>query len=164
MNKIYFAGSIRGGREDVDIYLEIVEHLKVYGDVLTEHVADKGLTLLGENNPSDRRIHDRDVNWLGEANVIVAEVSRASLGVGYEIGRMVERNLQVPKSQRKHILCLFRSQTGKKLSAMITGSSGLKNVEYRNLEEAKKEIDVFFDLIKQKSHEPDDEEKNDEDH
>lgn len=37
--KIYFAGSIRGGRQDADLYLRIVEQLKIYGTVLTEHVA-----------------------------------------------------------------------------------------------------------------------------
>lgn len=37
--KIYFAGSIRGGRQDADLYLRIVEQLKTYGTVLTEHVA-----------------------------------------------------------------------------------------------------------------------------
>src|SRR3990167_9577819 len=104
MKKIYFAGSIRGGREDVGLYLGIVEHLKTHGDVLTEHVADKGLTLLGEDGLSDKEIHNRDVSWLDESNVVVAEVTKASLGVGYEIGRMEERNLWVPKPQRKHIL------------------------------------------------------------
>lgn len=37
---IYFAGSIRAGRTDVDIYAQIVKLLKKYGTVLTEHVAD----------------------------------------------------------------------------------------------------------------------------
>lgn len=36
---IYFCGSIRGGRQDVAIYQQIVSCLKNYGRVLTEHVA-----------------------------------------------------------------------------------------------------------------------------
>ncbi len=36
---IYFCGSIRGGRQDVAIYQQIVGCLKTYGTVLTEHVA-----------------------------------------------------------------------------------------------------------------------------
>lgn len=36
---IYFCGSIRGGRQDVAIYQQIVACLKEYGAVLTEHVA-----------------------------------------------------------------------------------------------------------------------------
>jgi hypothetical protein len=36
---IYFCGSIRGGRQDIGIYQQIVTCLKTYGRVLTEHVA-----------------------------------------------------------------------------------------------------------------------------
>ena len=44
---IYFAGSIRAGREDVDLYLGIIKHLQNYGHVLTEHVADKSISIMG---------------------------------------------------------------------------------------------------------------------
>ena len=37
--KIYFAGSIRAGRQDIAIYQQVVACLKIYGTVLTEHVA-----------------------------------------------------------------------------------------------------------------------------
>lgn len=37
---IYFCGSIRGGREDAALYKRIIDQLKQYGDVLTEHIAD----------------------------------------------------------------------------------------------------------------------------
>ena len=40
--KIYFAGSIRGGRQDKDIYAEIIKHLSALGVVLTEHVGYDG--------------------------------------------------------------------------------------------------------------------------
>ena len=36
--KIYFCGSIRAGREDIGLYAKIIDHLKKYGKVLTEHV------------------------------------------------------------------------------------------------------------------------------
>ncbi|MEM7514802.1 MAG: nucleoside 2-deoxyribosyltransferase, partial [Bacteroidota bacterium] len=45
---IYFAGSIRGGRDDKELYLEIIQLLTEYGTVLTEHVADPSLTSWGE--------------------------------------------------------------------------------------------------------------------
>lgn len=66
--KIYFAGAIRGGREDVALYLELVELLKAYGTVLTEHIADEQVTALGELS-DDRAIHDRDLAWLKEAEL-----------------------------------------------------------------------------------------------
>ena len=63
---------------------------------------------------TDKDIHDRDVSLLTECNAIVAEVTQPSLGVGYEIGRGV--------AMGKKILCLYRPQPDKKLSAMIRGA------------------------------------------
>jgi hypothetical protein len=48
--KIYFAGSIRGGREDKNLYLQLIHHLSQYGQVLTEHIGDVDLTEFGEND------------------------------------------------------------------------------------------------------------------
>ena len=45
--KIYFAGSIRGGRDDKELYLEIINLLGKYGKVLTEHIGDKTLSAMG---------------------------------------------------------------------------------------------------------------------
>lgn len=45
--RIYFAGSIRGGRDDVQLYGKIVKLLQRYGTVLTEHVADPQLESFG---------------------------------------------------------------------------------------------------------------------
>ncbi|MDD2778487.1 MAG: nucleoside 2-deoxyribosyltransferase [Methanocellales archaeon] len=135
--KIYFAGSIRGGREDAELYLQIIEHLKKYGEVLTEHVGDKNLALLGEDGVEDDYIHNRDLGWFLQSNVVVAEVTTPSLGVGYEIGRAVEN--------QKRVLCLYRPQYGKRLSAMIAGSPDVTNAEYKTLDDAKKIIDDFFE-------------------
>jgi 2'-deoxynucleoside 5'-phosphate N-hydrolase len=87
--KIYFAGSIRGGREDAALYAEIIDYLKTFGEVLTEHVGDPNLTGLGDDGSTDRFIHHRDLEWLLSAEIVVAEVTTVSLGVGYEIGRAV---------------------------------------------------------------------------
>ena len=109
-DNIYFAASISGGREDVQIYFEIINYLKNYGDILTEMIGDKNLGDLGEMGErlDDALIHDRDIGWLNDSDVVVAEVTTASLGVGYELGRVVERNLWIPEYSRKHILCLYR--------------------------------------------------------
>ena len=121
--KIYFAGSIRGGRDDQALYLDIIGRLGAYGRVLTEHVGDSGLSSFGEDG-RDAEIHDRDLAWLREADCLVAEVTTPSLGVGYEIGRALEWG--------KPILCLFRRSSGRALSAMIAGSGGVKSRDYEN--------------------------------
>jgi nucleoside 2-deoxyribosyltransferase len=123
---IYFAGSIRGGRDDQAIYAEIIRLLREFGTVVTELVGDANITLGGENAP-DREIHDRDLNWLRDADVIVAEVTAPSLGVGYEIGRAVEWD--------KRIICLHRPSPGRKLSGMIAGCPAVAVHEYADVAE-----------------------------
>ncbi|MBL8176779.1 MAG: nucleoside 2-deoxyribosyltransferase [Bryobacterales bacterium] len=134
--KIYFAGSIRGGREDQVLYASIVELLRAHGEVSTEHVAGSDLTEKGEDGPDDRFIHARDMVWLGGADAVVAEVSTPSLGVGYEIGRAVEAG--------KPVLCLFREGLGRVLSAMIAGCPQLEVLRYRDCGELAEPLGAFL--------------------
>ena len=62
--KIYFSGSIRGGRRDVDFYSCLIEHLGKYGTVLTEHVGDSKLTCSGQIENTDSYIYKRDSSWI----------------------------------------------------------------------------------------------------
>lgn len=133
--RIYFAGSIRGGRQDQALYLEIIERLKQYGEVLTEHLGDAALSSIGEES-SDQDIHDRDLAWLKSADYLVAEVTTPSLGVGYEIGKATEWG--------KPVLCLFRAAEGQKLSAMIAGCGDVTVREYRRAEEVESIIEKFL--------------------
>ena len=134
--KIYFAGSIRGGRDDKDLYQELITYLKEYGTVLTEHIGKSTLLETGETEPSDEWIFERDMKWIEQSDVLIAEVTTPSLGVGYEIGRA--------EAMGKNLLCLYRPQNGKRLSAMISGNSKANTQEYQTLEEAKQIIDKFF--------------------
>ena len=131
--RIYFAGSIRGGRDDVELYIDIIEYLKNFGEVLTEHIGNQIISSDGENNMSDSDIHDRDMNWLLDSDIIIAEVTNPSLGVGYEIGRAIENN--------KKIICLYRKNNKNRLSAMIAGSEKIININYSNLNDFKLLID-----------------------
>lgn len=134
--KIYFAGSIRGGRNDASLYREIIDFLRSFGEVLTEHIGDLNLTEIGDDGPDDRFIHDRDLEWLLSSDVLVAEVTQVSMGVGYEIGRAVESG--------KKVLCLFRPCENRKLSAMIAGCSKIDLVRYQSFSEAKTIITDYF--------------------
>ena len=133
--KIYFAGAIRGGRDDAALYLEIVILLRAYGEVLTEHVAAAELSVLGESR-DDRWIHDRDLAWLREADCLVAEVTTPSLGVGFEIAKATEWS--------KRVLCLFRPGTDRALSALIAGSDRLTVREYQCAADVEKIFEQFF--------------------
>ena len=83
--KIYFAGSIRGGRDDAELYKEIIAHIKETDIVLTEHIGDLSLSLLENGRDKDALIYEQDTNWLKECDAVIAECTSPSLGVGYEL-------------------------------------------------------------------------------
>ena len=134
--KIYFAGAIRGGRDDAKLYKKIITYLGNIGQVLTEHVGDQDLDKMGEKEEIDVGIYQRDMEWLQSADAVVAEVTMPSLGVGYELG--------IAEKLKKPILCLYRPSEGKRLSAMVKGNNQLSLWEYHNLTEAQSCIDSFF--------------------
>lgn len=133
--KIYFAASIRAGRQDVSIYELLIGHIKQFGEVLTEHVGDYSLSKKGQNF-SDQYIHDRDIEWLLNSDVVIAEVTTPSLGTGYELGVAVSNKIPT--------LCLFRIATDVSLSAMIWGSKWIETVNYSSIDEAINAINVFL--------------------
>ena len=136
---IYFAGSIRGGRADAALYQEIIAYLRTWGDVLTEHVGDPGLTEKGDDGPDDAGIYQRDMAWLHKSHVVNAEVTQPTLGVGYELGLAVVLN--------KPVLALYRPAPGRYLSAMITGCPAIAVAEYRTLAEATTAIRRFLSTL-----------------
>lgn len=134
MKKIYFAGSIRGGREFVDTYHDMIKRLQNDYIVLTEHIGNKNLGLDGEKEKTDEEIYNRDCSWIRESDFIVAEVTNPSLGVGYEIG--------YAEGLEKPILCLYKNSE-KRISAMINGNKSLCVYLYNNIEDASKIITEF---------------------
>lgn len=108
------------------MFVKIINVLRDYGEVLTEHVADPGLTA-SETGVSDTDIHDQDMAWLLKSDLVVAEVSTPSLGVGYEIGRAIENC--------KPVIVLHR-RGASHLSAMIAGAPGVDIISYVDDEHA----------------------------
>ena len=81
--KVYFAGSIRGGRQDAELYRKVIAALKEKHQVLTEHVGDLSLSTVEDKG--DTAIYEQDTAWLRDCDVVVAECTQMSLGVGYEL-------------------------------------------------------------------------------
>jgi len=133
---IYFCGSIRGGRNLAPIYKGLIDMLGTYGRVLTEHLGSDEEIEQKDRILKDTEIHDRDMRWIYESDVLVAEVTVPSLGVGYEIGRAVEMH--------KPVLCLFHEGTEYTLSAMIAGSDLVETRYYGSLEEADRLFKKYF--------------------
>jgi len=133
--KIYFAGSIRAGRDNKEIYSKIIDLLKEYGEVLTEHVGHQDLTDHGEDL-SDDFIYERDMDWLRQSDVLVADVSVPSIGVGYEIASAGSLN--------KKVLCLYKKGSPKRISGMINGNKNLKVGTYESIEDLAQIIEDFL--------------------
>ena len=84
MKKIYFAGSIRGGRVDADLYRRMIEYIQKTDIVLTEHIGHPELNVL-EKGKEDEEIYNQDTAWLLESDLLIGECTCPSLGVGYEL-------------------------------------------------------------------------------
>ena len=133
---IYFAASIRGGRDDQEIYTGLIELLRKHGTVLTEHFGNAGIVASAGTGKDVAVIYQQDMAWVTQADVIVAEVTQPSLGVGYELGRA--------ETMGKKVLCLYRETPDRSLSAMVAGNKALTVKIYKDLEEAKLILEEFF--------------------
>jgi 2'-deoxynucleoside 5'-phosphate N-hydrolase len=123
MLTIYFAGSISGGRTDVGLYRELIAALEAEGHrILAGAVAAEHVTASGETLDSCA-IFDRDLAWIAAADVLVAEVSMPSTGVGYEIAS-ARYKYKIP------VICLYRPAHTARCTAMVAGDRGIELIEY----------------------------------
>ena len=139
--KIYFACSISGGRNDEKAYQYLVGVLIGMGiDVPTAHIAETGIEEV-DSLVEPRDIYNRDANWIRESDLLVAEVSTPSHGVGYEIGYALDLG--------KPVLCLCTK--GVVVSKMITGNPHplLTVMEYQDLAHAEEILQIFLKKYKE---------------
>ena len=122
MKKIYFAGSIRGGRIDAELYGRLIKHMQKDNIVLTEHIGSPHLNLM-EQGKRDIDIYDQDTAWLRESDIVIAECTCPSLGVGYEMA--YAEKIGKPC----HI---FYDRSKAQLSAMLTGNPYFSIHPYEN--------------------------------
>ncbi len=125
---IYFACSITGGRDFESVYQTITKALaEDHHEVPTAHLAETGITVL-EASIDPLEVYSRDVEWIKASEVLIAEVSAPSHGVGYEIGFALGLG--------KRVLALY--EKGRKVSKMISGNPDpqLKVASYKSPDDA----------------------------
>lgn len=133
--KIYFAGAIRGGREKVYDYAKMVEQFEKNGqEVLTKHVADPNLSSKGENI-SLKEIYERDIKWLKECDIVFADITVPSLGVGYE--------LAYAESLKKPVYAIYEKNVN--VSGFVRGNGYIDFLPYSNIDEV---INKINDICK----------------
>jgi nucleoside 2-deoxyribosyltransferase len=137
---IYFACSITGGREFEPVYQAIVQALLEDQHVVpTAHLAGSSVMEL-EAIVAPQEVYTRDVAWIRGCDVLIAEVSIPSHGVGYEIAFAL--------GLKKPVLALHHEK--RTISKMISGNcdTHLSVKSYRSPEEATLQIRKFLNAYK----------------
>ena len=136
---IYFSCSITGGRKDQHIYQRIVDYLIKNGhDVPTAHLASSDV-MKDESDLNAIDVYKRDMKWVRNCDVLIAEVSTPSHGVGYEIAAAIFLG--------KHVMCCYQKE--KKISKIISGNTreNMHVFAYNSEEELISEIESFLKVF-----------------
>jgi nucleoside 2-deoxyribosyltransferase len=116
--RVYLACTVRGDRGGVLAGRAIAERLEALGhEVLTSHLLDDDVER-AESALTERDIFERDIRWLSECDVVVAEASGSSYGVGFEVGYVLGR---APETGQRVVLVYDQARTGA-ISRLIVGN------------------------------------------
>ena len=128
--KIYFGFTVAGDRSGIDTARKVVHQLEEMGhEVLTRHlVSDNAWEADRSVSPQD--VYRRDMAWLGQCDLFIAEVSGSSFGLGFETGYLLG-------ATSKKVVLLYRRDVEQRTSLLITGNahSNCTLVPYTNVEE-----------------------------
>ena len=121
---IYFSCSVRGGRQKANFYEEVVKELKKYGNVINEEISKTDLEIEEIYNTPEQ-IYDKDIELIKKCDLVFAEVTVPSLGVGYE--------LAYAEKLKKRVICIKESNMD--ISAMVMGNKNFKVINYKEMED-----------------------------
>ncbi|MHC1740219.1 MAG: nucleoside 2-deoxyribosyltransferase [Anaerolineaceae bacterium] len=133
---IYFSCSITGGRTEEAVYQALVDRLLALGhEVPTAHLSKSDVMRM-ESIAQPGEIFARDMNWLKNCDLVVAEVTSPSHGVGYEIAMAL--------TMGKPVFCCYLK--GRKVSMILTGNSSPNLIlcAYESIEEAEAAMEDFL--------------------
>jgi 2'-deoxynucleoside 5'-phosphate N-hydrolase len=132
---VYCAMPIRGDTTYREFYNNIIEEVNNFGHTALSELNNN---FKSAEPLSDNEIFIRDINWINKSEVVIAEISGPSTGVGFEIAyALYEKKIPV--------LALANTEAGNKISAMINGcSSELLVVERYNDSKSQKKIIADF--------------------
>ena len=132
---IYCAGPIKGDTTYQKNYIEIIKIVESMGHTALAELNGK----FNSSIPlSDNQIYTRDLKWITGSQLMIAEISGPSLGVGFEISYAL--------FEKKIPVLALAAKEAKKISAMITGCNSdlLKFVRYNSLEDLQSIILKFI--------------------
>ena len=128
--KIYWGFTVAGDRSSVVAATKIVELLEELGhEVLTRHLVRED-AWQADRSISPQEVYLRDMTWLQQCDLFVAEVSGSSFGLGFETGYLLG-------ATEKKVVLFYRRAVETKISLLITGIThpNCRLVPYSDLEE-----------------------------
>ena len=101
MMRIYLACTVRGDRGGIRAGRAICERLQQHGhEVLTTHLLADDVDA-AEARLSEEEVFRRDIDWLSRCDVLVAEASGSSYGVGFDVyANVVQASWPLPAISR----------------------------------------------------------------
>ncbi|HEY6892732.1 MAG TPA: nucleoside 2-deoxyribosyltransferase [Rhodanobacteraceae bacterium] len=144
--KVYLACTVRGDRGGVAAGRALSSHLQALGhEILTTHLLADGVND-AEAALSEAEVYRRDIAWLSACDVLVAEASGSSYGVGFEVGYVLGRADQT--GQR--VILVYDAARRHAVSRLISGNAHpqCSTFEYRSIEELVSFIDTAFARLK----------------
>ena len=133
--KIYFGFTVAGDRSAIDTARKVVQLLEDLGhQVLTRHLVDDN-AWEADRRISAQDVYRRDMAWLEQCELFIAEVSGSSFGLGFETGYLLG-------ATNKRVILLYRRELEQKVSLLISGNSHVNCtlMPYACMEEVEKFI------------------------
>jgi hypothetical protein len=117
--RIYLACTVRGDRGAVTALRSLVAALEQRGHtILTTHLLEDGVEK-AEAALTERDVYERDIAWLESCDLLIAEASGSSYGVGFEVGYVLGR----ADRTTQRVLLLYRGDRVNQISRFIPGNS-----------------------------------------
>ena len=133
--KIYFGFTVAGDRSGIEAARRGVQVLEKLGhEVLTRHLVEDD-AWEADRRISAQDVYRRDMAWLQQCELFIAEVSGSSFGLGFEAGYVLG-------ATNKRVILLYRRQFEQRISLLIRGNShaNCTIVPYTNVREVEEVI------------------------
>ena len=116
---IYLACTVRGDRGAVAGLRALVAALESAGHtILTKHLLDDNVEG-AESALTERAVYERDIEWLEACDVLIADASGSSFGVGFEVGYVLGRSDRTDQQ----VILLYRADRRDQISRLIVGNA-----------------------------------------
>ncbi len=116
---VYLACTVRGHRGGVAAARALADLIERHGHtVLTRHLLEDDVDT-AEALLSERDVFARDMRWLDGADLLIAEASGSSYGVGFEVGYVLGR----AGATRQRVLLLYDCARRPHVSRLIAGAT-----------------------------------------